>query len=417
MTAVTKNMGTADTTTLVAVPLCPTTAIEDTKIILIPKIVVLQDSIKRGEPITKATIKEIYDIAYSLLKHRHKYTDLVWTSTGNTSTYPTTTNDFWTDYPAQFNNLVELGSPLLQGVIFEKWFICPDAYNIRMLDSAPMVYSRQYKLPNGSGINYDARTGKNMPPNLQPSSLGAIFDFYMDTSKTIGTNQQLTINSSGDTLVYIDSVEYSTVSLTKQTITFKPKNVRTHITIHWAEGDSSVHTKSYEVYHPLVRWPWGSGHRNAIKTKAYWETVNENYVNINTEGYLDVRLNGSVIPEAKIFALTPQTSLNTTVTDANITSIYALYQILMILCNHSHTYLDFDISYSNKISTAQSNITILEDFYETLNQQVSFSAPGYTYRQPTGDYDMYGDPIYESVFSGYTGAITDVSVFSQPVVL
>jgi hypothetical protein len=175
VTTIVQDIGTADTVTTVAAPKCTNTPVEDMRIALFPRIAVLEERVKSGEPITQATIKEIYDMAFSLLKHRHKYTDLVWVSTGNTSPYPTTAPELWTDYPLQLNGLVELGSPLMQGVIFEKWYLCPDAYNVNVLDSAPMIYTRQYKIPNNTGFSYDARSGKNMPQNIQQTSLGAIF--------------------------------------------------------------------------------------------------------------------------------------------------------------------------------------------------------------------------------------------------
>lgn len=421
MSSQTRTMGSADILTEVAAPICPTTPLEQTKIIYIPRIAVLQDKIRSGAPITQAILKEIYDMAFALLKHRHTYTDLVFDKFGNIATEAITTSSVYTtDYPAQLNNLVELGSPLMQGVVFEKWYLCPDAYNIRLLDSAPMIYSRQYKLPSSGGITYNAITGENMPQNIQNTSIGAVFDFYLDTSTVINVQQTLSIKSSGDTLVYIDNTEHlvngTGQANTTQNIIFTPKNVRTHIAIHWAGGDRNVYVKTYQVWVPEVRWPWGWGHRNAIRVAAHWETVNESYIDINTPGTLIVKLNNKSIPVTQISALTPQASLNTTVTDARISSIYALWQIIMILCNHRHTYLDFNFDGGNQTSSVNALVTTLENFYVSKNIRMSYDVQSYRNNQITG-YDGNGDPIYTSYFSGYSTTITNLEVFSQPVAL
>jgi len=259
-----------------------------------------------------------------------------------------------------------------------------------------------------------------MPQNIQNTSIGAVFDFYIDTSTVINVQQTLSIKSSGDTLVYIDNTEYLVNGTgqvnTTQNILFTPKNVRTHIAIHWSGGDRNTYTRSYQVWVPDERWPWGTGHRNAIKIAAHWETKTESYIDINTPGTLTVTLNNKSIPVTQISALTPQASLNTTVTDARISSIYALWQIIMILCNHRHTYLDFSYDGGHQTSSVNALVTTLENFYVSKNLKMSYDLESTYYNEITG-YDGNGDPIYQSNFGGYTGVITNLQVFSQPVVL
>ena len=351
-----------------------TTDVEDVQLQYYPRIEVLKDIIASGEQIKQSNINEIYDIAKTLLKHRHSYTDWSYSAFGNTAGDSDQNSSLWTDYPVQIKSLVELGSPVMTGTIFEKWFLCPDAFNVRTLTSAPMIFTRQYKLPAETGFSYDARSGLNMPDNIQKTNLGAIFEFFIDTSETINTTQQLNINSSGQTLVYIDGDEHSTVSNTPTAISFKPRDKMTSIIVHWVEGDSSIYNRSYQVYHPAVRWPWGTGHRNAIRYPAYYETVYENYTQEKLPGYIEIKLNNKIIPSATIFGLTPQSSLNTKVTDARVTSIYTLYQIVRLLCNHGHLYYDNSDSYDNNYNSATSTVEYLESVNKVKNLQISYDA-------------------------------------------
>jgi hypothetical protein len=351
-----------------------TTDNDDVKIRYYPRIAVLQDIIKSGAPITQAILKEIYDMAHTLMNHKHKYTDVTWDTFGNTSPYPNTVKEFWTDIPSQYNNLVPLGSPLMRGVVFEKWYICPYVPNILMLDSAPLIYTRQFELP-GDGLFYVRNGNINFPPHLQQSNLGLIVDFYVDTTADIGSTKTIKISVKDSATIVIDNIGYfCNIGITE--IPFQPKNTLTHFQLQWIEGVHGV------AGTPLP--------------------------------FVTMEINNELISKSKIYSLTPQVSLNSTINNANITSIYALYQLIMVLCNHAHMYLDFDVYKDDKFYSSTTRVTTLENLVKISNEKVKFTANS---QAVIVGWDYDDDGIHPKYKEHFTGGISNVSMFTSPVEL
>jgi hypothetical protein len=328
---------------------------DDVKILYYPRIAVLQENISKGEPITQAIIKEIYDMALSLLKHRHKYQDLPWAKT-RSNRDPDLTNITYTDYPVQLNSMVDLGGPLMNGTVFEKWYMNP-ANNIHVLDASPMIYTRQFSLPS-KGIQYYTNDQTMFPNAIPKSGFGLVLDFFIDTSDVIGIQQtfQTSVTQSNSLIINFDNQSFEVQKRGFSSlgeINFTPKNSRTHVVIKFINSNM-VFSADYAGFY--LRW------------------------------------DGKPIPIKKIFSLTPQSSLNTTPSDARITSVYALYQIILTLANHSHLYLDtYQGNGGNKSYGVRSSLTTTFDINQVRDEWVQYTAS--------------------------LTNISNVSLFSKPVVL